>query len=74
MGAVHHCGHPLPRGSSPLLPQPELLVQLLQDHMCTYNMHILVCSLKKQELARGCTGKDGEGCVKRGMGRSKSNV
>ena len=59
---------------SPLATEVDLPVQLLPDHMCTYNMHILVCRLKKQELARGCTGKDGEGCVKRGMGRSKSNV
>ena len=49
-------------------------VQMLPDSMCTYNMHILVCRLSKQELARGCTGKDGELWVERAIQRSKSNV
>lgn len=37
-------------------------------------MHILVCRLAKQEVARGCTGKDGELWVERAIQRCKSNV
>ena len=50
------------------------MLQHLPAHMLTYNMHILVCRLAKQEIARGCTGKDGELWVERGMQRCKSNV
>ena len=49
-------------------------MQHLPAHMLTYNRHTLVCRLAKQELARGCTGKDGELWVQRGMQRCKSNV
>ena len=55
-------------------PTVDLPMPLLPNHMCTYIMHILVCMLKNQELARDCTGDDGEGWAERGMGRSKSDV
>ena len=48
-------------------------VQHLPHHMLTYNMHILVCRLSRQELARGCIGREGELWVERGIQRSKSN-
>lgn len=54
--------------------EPPPAAQYLPNHMLTYNMHILACRLAKQELARGCTGKDGELWVERGMQRSKANV
>lgn len=42
--------------------------------MLTYNLHILVCRLPHQELARGCVGNDGEMFVERCMQESKRPV
>ena len=49
-------------------------MQHLPEHMLTSNLHILVCRLHKQEAARGCTGRDGELWVERGMGACKCGI
>jgi hypothetical protein len=49
-------------------------LQKLPNHVLTFNMHIIVCRLPKQEEARGYTAKDGELWVERGIQRVKSNV
>lgn len=49
-------------------------MQHLPAHMLTYNLHILVCRLPHQELARGCVGNDGEMFVERGMQEAKRPV
>ena len=35
-------------------------MQSLPDSQCSYNLHLLVCRLHRQEAARGATGKDWE--------------
>ena len=42
--------------------------------MQTSNLHILVCRPHKQEEIRGCTCRDGELWVERGVGACKSGI
>lgn len=49
-------------------------LQHLPKSLLTYNLHILVCRLSKQEEAKGCVAKDGELWVERGVQRIKRNV
>ena len=49
-------------------------VQHLPESLLTFNLHILVCRLKKQEDAKGCVSSCGEVWVERGIRAVKSNV
>ncbi|DBB03152.1 TPA: hypothetical protein ACH3X1_013321 [Trebouxia sp. C0004] len=49
-----------------LLRYASLVEQHLPESLLTYNLHILVCRLYKQEEARGCTATCGELWVERG--------
>ncbi|DBB03150.1 TPA: hypothetical protein ACH3X1_013321 [Trebouxia sp. C0004] len=57
-----------------LLRYASLVEQHLPESLLTYNLHILVCRLYKQEEARGCTATCGELWVERGIQHVKSNV
>ena len=46
----------------------------LPDELLTYNLHILLCRLARQEAARGHAGKDIELWIERGVQRLKRNV
>ena len=46
----------------------------LPNELLTYNLHILVCRLARQEAARGHVGKDIELWIERGVQRLKRNV
>ncbi|KAL0018081.1 hypothetical protein WJX77_008367 [Trebouxia sp. C0004] len=48
-----------------LLRYASLVEQHLPESLLTYNLHILVCRLYKQEEARGCTATCGELWVER---------
>ena len=48
--------------------------QQLPKELLTYNLHILVCRLARQEAARGHVGKDIELWIERGVQRLKRNV
>ena len=50
------------------------MLQHLPTAQLTYNLHILVCRLHKQEEARGCVATCGELWVERGIQHVKSNV
>lgn len=50
------------------------VLQHLPASQLTYNMHILVCRLYKQEEARGCTATCGELWVERDIQYVKCNV
>ena len=49
------------------------MMQYLLEFLLTYNLHILVCRLQKQEEAKGCVARCGELCVERGI-QVTSNV
>lgn len=49
-------------------------MQHLPDYLLTYNLHILVCRLHKQEEAKGCVARRSEMWVERGIQFVKSNV
>ncbi len=51
-----------------------LALQHLPESMLTYNLHILVCRLSKQETAKGCVAFCGELWVERNIHFVKSNV
>ena len=46
----------------------------LPKELLTYNLHVLVCRLARQEAARGHVGKDIELWIERGVQRLKRNV
>ena len=48
--------------------------QQLPEELLTYDLHILVCRLARQEAARGHVGKDIELWIERGVQRLKRNV
>ncbi|DBB05418.1 TPA: hypothetical protein ACH3X1_012384 [Trebouxia sp. C0004] len=48
--------------------------QHLPESMLSYNLHFLVCRLKKQEEAKGCVARCGELWVEMGIQDVKSNV
>ena len=50
------------------------VLQHLPASQLTYNMHIPVCRLYKQEEARGCTATCGELWVERDIQYVKNNV
>ncbi|DBA84634.1 TPA: hypothetical protein ACH3X1_005997 [Trebouxia sp. C0004] len=52
----------------------EIFSLILPESMLSYNLHILVCRLKKQEEAKGCVARCGELWVERGIQDVKSNV
>ena len=49
-------------------------MQHLPESLLTFNLHILVCRLKKQEEAKVCVAPWGELWVERGIQTVKSNV
>ena len=49
-------------------------LQHLPESLLTYNLHILVCRLSKQEAAKGCVAACGELWVERNIQFVKSNI
>ncbi|DBA98166.1 TPA: hypothetical protein ACH3X1_014785 [Trebouxia sp. C0004] len=57
-----------------LLRYASLVEQHLPESLLTYNLHILVCRLYKQEEARGCIATCGELWVERSIQHVQSHV